>query len=804
MSAWTKILSPIILRMNFNNERKEHNILRPQGYMLDGHEDSRGILHSLAREDILTDCLVTFLLSAGICLALLPLTVIQTESSHLLQTVAVCTAVFALLRIRWWIAPLLFLLTLGGAGIHFNRSGGFEDTIEHWTEFAIWAFWYGAYDHEVFSEGIELVLLRYLAIALVTLTIFLMMRRMFSIWLAIASFIGVMIAAELHEPAEVAASLALFMAGVVILIPRIYSRYINKRSEIKGSRSFMQMIAVPCAALALTLSLIITPQSGEYMQWRRMANLFNDVGYFMGTPLRESQDVSSNFGLGALGFEPLTDRLGGPVFLPYWHMLTVISDTPVLLRGAVSDYYTGYSWRLSQDDSSLRFDSFLWRSDLTEAFGLDMPISDLVGENLLYSLTTDITLSVIYEIGYYTTLFAPLGVNDVSFFTSSFDREIFFNARGEIYTPFAIPQGETLVVQARVFDFNAPNFEENFQILEARSGPDPRFYDIHARHTSLPENLPDSVRQAAFDAVAGETSPFMQATAISRWLGENFHYTLSPVVPPEDVDFVEHFLLTREGYCTYYATAMAIMARAVGLPSRYVTGFALERDFSYENVFYATGMTAHAWTEIYFYGIGWVTFDPLIWNADAPLNADLGWGAAMPTHGPLLDEEYDWGGILDTLTLQGQGDTFDPWPYIRATAIALILGSVAYLAFAWNSKYRRYSPERVARKIPDNTGRFCFYYTDIMKQLKLLDLDIHPGETLINYPNRIEIQIEGEGIKGENTANFAIITGAQMRLHFANIPPLESDVEAAGKLHKTLEDKLRKKFSPFTYIMRRR
>lgn len=80
-------------------------------------------------------------------------------------------------------------------------------------------------------------------------------------------------------------------------------------------------------------------------------------------------------------------------------------------------------------------------------------------------------------------------------------------------------------------------------------------------------------------------------------------------MPPDNRDFVSWFLLDeRQGYCTSFATAMAVMARMVGLPSRYVEGYAATPDA--DGVARVTQQNAHAWVEIYFTGFGWLPFDP--------------------------------------------------------------------------------------------------------------------------------------------------------------------------------------------------
>ena len=71
---------------------------------------------------------------------------------------------------------------------------------------------------------------------------------------------------------------------------------------------------------------------------------------------------------------------------------------------------------------------------------------------------------------------------------------------------------------------------------------------------------------------------------------------------------VSYFVLEApEGYCVYFASAMAVMARIAGLPARYVEGYLAVPDENGECV--VTGRSAHAWAEVYFKGFGWVVFD---------------------------------------------------------------------------------------------------------------------------------------------------------------------------------------------------
>lgn len=120
------------------------------------------------------------------------------------------------------------------------------------------------------------------------------------------------------------------------------------------------------------------------------------------------------------------------------------------------------------------------------------------------------------------------------------------------------------------------------------------------------------VVEFAMGAVQGAESDFDKAMALQRAIERQVRYDLrAPAIPP-NADPVEHFLFeSREGYCDLFASAMAMSARIVGLPSRYVVGYFVG-DVQPDEQGYRTarGKDYHAWAEVYFEGRGWVPFDP--------------------------------------------------------------------------------------------------------------------------------------------------------------------------------------------------
>jgi hypothetical protein len=124
----------------------------------------------------------------------------------------------------------------------------------------------------------------------------------------------------------------------------------------------------------------------------------------------------------------------------------------------------------------------------------------------------------------------------------------------------------------------------------------------------------DRVRAEAVRVTAGAANPYEQAKALAAFLqrDESFSYKTKAPFPEGGQDLVDFFLFDpvsdRQGYCQYYASAMAMMARSLGLPARVAVGFAPgERVES--GIYLVREANAHAWTEIYFPGYGWQIFE---------------------------------------------------------------------------------------------------------------------------------------------------------------------------------------------------
>ncbi|HSR57394.1 MAG TPA: transglutaminase domain-containing protein, partial [Candidatus Binataceae bacterium] len=142
-----------------------------------------------------------------------------------------------------------------------------------------------------------------------------------------------------------------------------------------------------------------------------------------------------------------------------------------------------------------------------------------------------------------------------------------------------------------------------------RSAPTGYPQDIRERYLALPATVPARVRDLALQITAGADNNYDKAHAIEKYLRENIKYDESVAPPPPDVDAVDYLLFERPaGYCNYYASAMAVLAREVGIPARVASGYSLGD--SDKGVFHVIEGNAHSWPELYFGKYGWIDFEP--------------------------------------------------------------------------------------------------------------------------------------------------------------------------------------------------
>ncbi|GCE19561.1 DUF4129 domain-containing transglutaminase family protein [Dictyobacter kobayashii] len=141
---------------------------------------------------------------------------------------------------------------------------------------------------------------------------------------------------------------------------------------------------------------------------------------------------------------------------------------------------------------------------------------------------------------------------------------------------------------------------------------DPYYYWLSVSYLGTPQDLSPQVHQTAAQWTAGATNAYEALKQIEAHLNDSrkFKYSIDNAPIPPNKDVVDWLLETHTGYCTYYASAMAVMGRLLHIPTRLVTGFSSGKYDVTRQVWSVAGSDAHSWVQAYFPGYGWLDFDP--------------------------------------------------------------------------------------------------------------------------------------------------------------------------------------------------
>lgn len=307
-----------------------------------------------------------------------------------------------------------------------------------------------------------------------------------------------------------------------------------------------------------------------------------------------------------------SDRLGS-----YGYSLTLsgprtLTEEPVMdvkvegrgryWRATVYDEYTGFGWRNTDQDSAafgpedaLSLPEFAARQPVTQTYTFYHN-----GSTALFALSHPIALSRSAKVTFnaippmlsvpsrWPTWTGPQGpwVEEITYLRS--------NA--------AVDRGENYQVVSAVSHATVVQLQEAGNAYPAW---------VTERYLQLPATITERTRQLAQDLTASFDTPFAKARAIEHYLRTEIKYNEQIAAPPPGVDKVDYILFElKEAYCDYYASAMIVMLRSLGIPARLAVGFA-QGDYDQEReVYYVVSADAHSWVEVYFPQYGWLEFEP--------------------------------------------------------------------------------------------------------------------------------------------------------------------------------------------------
>ncbi|MDF2834390.1 MAG: transglutaminase domain protein [Paenibacillus sp.] len=403
-----------------------------------------------------------------------------------------------------------------------------------------------------------------------------------------------------------------------------------------------------------------------YTIWKNAQG--QEVRVFLGDKAIPSNLTPQNTGNASSGYSREDGKLGGGFDYDFSPMMTVSTSQRSYWRGESKASYTGEGW----------VDADRIAGNNRQFVGKGAPLEESVDRSKAETVEVNQIVSLIRE-DPYPVLFGAAPISKVNWVD---DEEAAIQPRSLAWfptewelawnNPETYPSAYSITSTVTVLD------EEGLKTADA-AFPEQA---LHRMYTELPGSLPDRVRALAQQVSASGTSDYEKARLIEDYLRTNFVYNNKPDLTKltgESDDFVDQFLFElMEGYCDYFSSAMAVMARSLDMPARWVKGFAPgvlpaeqygpgemldgeDYNPSGAGMYTVRNSDAHSWVEIYFQGYGWISFEATA-GFSFPYMIAEDEAAPAPTVAPV--EELPTTGNESTTESNGS-----VWPIVALSAI---------------------------------------------------------------------------------------------------------------------------------------
>lgn len=380
-----------------------------------------------------------------------------------------------------------------------------------------------------------------------------------------------------------------------------------KKTKNKDSKAHMIWI-MPFLAVYFILMLLMPAPKKPY-DWQFVKNaVYRIKESFLSLTQNLFQNENDDFDASLSGFSE-DGNLSGNVTRDDLEIMTIQGEdslrTNVYLTGKVFDTFDGRQWTQENHDTSPDYlsDTAQTRSAV-QVFNKD-PMRDY-----LYRTT----LSIRYRFFHTSYLFAPLKTENITkeSRTLPLDHDgssLLFDKKAGYGTEYEVTYYQLNVDSEAFYHL----LESASDLPASETGEDNKQYVQKIYDTYLDEvPLSNEVKGYLEEITKGADSDLDRLRLIERELS-SFSYNLTPGPLPESVTdaggFLDYFLLeSRQGYCSYFASAFVLLARAEGFPARYVQGFCVPIKNSGETPVYS--YMSHAWPEVYIKNVGWIPFEP--------------------------------------------------------------------------------------------------------------------------------------------------------------------------------------------------
>ncbi|MBQ8683767.1 MAG: hypothetical protein IJ518_04565 [Clostridia bacterium] len=678
--------------------------------------------------ELLLDVLCSWMLAVSVCLLVDVQFPTIAGTPAILWHTALVTVVLALLTRKWWLLPAT---VGGGALVAFFWLLPWEELTAKLTvvkEFFAWWFSNLPLDSPWYTPE-TMHILHWLIHLAVSVGVFALLRLVRRSWPLV--LVGGLLQAFIFlfaNASNTTLSLSFYLVSVFPLLVRdrysgrrMFSRRTRYQSMAAPRWSVSLLSGVLCAAVAVGMVMLL-PGDTSGIRLRFCSDAVADL-QTVSEWYTDDQRSNTEITLESLGLQPYRYRLGGDLVLPESKVLAVTDlKEETLLKVTTFDTFTGKKWTNSFE-KGYRLDAH-WPTEQAQY------LNSLSAQNDRWAKFTDLLLPrksitvTLTEPAYFLPVRGQ--VMGLTEHTPS-KNALSFNARGDLLT-YTYPQKAGYSYTMEVLDPDLSNYlpepaYDAFTVL-VMSDRDPLMADnaFYNHYVALPGNLSEDVRQRSYDVTDGVAVKLEAVLMLSRYfsLKDGYIYDENPGMTGYNDNVVDQLLRTKKGYCVHYATAMAMMTRAMGVPTRLAAGY---KTVEQEGVQVVDAASPYVWVECYFDNVGWLSFDPTPGEGFNKPKEDKPQLEPPPPTDPPEPEELPEKPEepFEKLDMPVYFEWVLPYLWLIPVILLIIRGCVAPRFYRLSGVRRRYKSTRRQAE---------HYYQDILRQLRCLGYPLGRGETL--------------------------------------------------------------------------
>lgn len=541
--------------------------------------------------------------------------------------------------------------------------------------------------------------------------------------------------------------------------------------------------------ILIVLIALILPKREDNIQWAWMEDQISSIAPKI-EEMRSNNTTSrgsgqaGRFHFGVTGFQENPSQLGGPISPSNETVMYVRADGPTYLRGAVRQFYDGRSWTAARLDDN----------ETNHSLETDFGYVDYYNRQEYYD---EKDVIVQFENYASTTLFSPFMPIVVN---ADRGNEISLTKDHIMSLPEGVYAGETYGVK---FLQAKPYYEL------VNSGINNRYGHIENldQYLQVPLDTLHSLTKRTIalkdEIVQGIDDHYEKALTIESYLRDNYRYTLDTSTVPEGHEFIDYFLFEEQaGYCTYYATTMAIFLRLEGIPSRYVEGY-IAHETTDDEVYEVRQSHAHAWVEAYIEPVGWITFEPTsaypledrepeivdtVEEDESQENNETTNDNIETEQDHTVDNDMEGNSEAGVTGVDEENPTTSRNIVLGILAIVLLIFPIRFLV----RMIRYHINERKISNLSNDKKMFVLY-DHILETIEKLGYPKRIGETHYEFANRI----------GYKHSELKLLTKIFVKNKYGNVMPRDEEIQKFVDYREELEAQLKNHLGKVRYYMKK-